>query len=78
MPIMDGFTATRIIKGLILKKTPYICGLSAHANQEAKDKGVDAGMDQYLTKPLNRKELYDLIEVIAHPSSAENNSAQKA
>lgn len=78
MPIMDGFTATRIIKGLILKKTPYICGLSAHANQEAKDKGLDAGMDQYLTKPLNRKELYDLIEIIAHPSSAENNSAQKA
>ncbi|PCI44624.1 MAG: hypothetical protein COB51_09920 [Moraxellaceae bacterium] len=78
MPIMDGFTATRIIKGLILKKTPYVCGLSAHANQEAKDKGFDAGMDHYLTKPLNRQELYDLIEIIAESPSDESNSSKSA
>ncbi|PCJ15190.1 MAG: hypothetical protein COB04_13515, partial [Gammaproteobacteria bacterium] len=75
MPIMDGFTATRIIKGLILNKAPYICGLSAHANQESKDKGFDAGMDHYLTKPLNRDELYRLIESVNSGLLNDNDSA---
>lgn len=58
MPIMDGLTATRIIKERQrkgdFKKTPII-GMTANALKEDREKCLNAGMDEYIPKPLDLK-----------------------
>ena len=66
MPEVDGLTATREIrKSLPADRQPLIYGLTAHATTEYRDICLHAGMDGYLTKPLDRKKLCDLIEELS-------------
>lgn len=60
LPVMDGYTATRKIRET-LKTTPII-GLSAHAMQGDADRALDAGCNDYLTKPVNDALLFDLLD----------------
>jgi len=62
MPIMDGFETTAQIRAMRgdVAKTPIIA-LTAHAMADDKQKCIDAGMDDYLTKPVNRKNLITLV-----------------
>jgi two-component system, sensor histidine kinase len=55
MPVMDGVTATTLLreKGI----TTTICAMTANAFQEDKDKCFDAGMNGFLSKPLQRTQL---------------------
>ncbi|WP_419537281.1 ammonium transporter [Endozoicomonas sp.] len=62
MPEMDGLTATRFIReqdGHELQ--PIIIGLSAHAMTNHEEKGLAAGMDWYLTKPVTLEQLQSAI-----------------
>ena len=53
LPVMDGWEATRAIKAdANLKHTPVI-GLSAHAMSGDRQKALEAGCNDYLTKPLD-------------------------
>lgn len=58
MPVMDGYEATRAIRQLPnpLGDLPII-GLSAHAMSEHRQRALEAGMNDYLTKPLRRDAL---------------------
>ena len=60
MPEMDGLTATRTIRKMeeeqSLARTPVIC-LTAHALVADKQKCIDAGMDDYLSKPIVEADL---------------------
>ena len=60
MPEMDGLTATRTIRKMeeeqSLARTPVI-GLTAHALVADKQKCIDAGMDDYLSKPIVEADL---------------------
>lgn len=57
LPKMDGWTATRLIKAdENLAKIPVIA-LTAHAMVGDRDRALQAGCDDYLTKPLNLREL---------------------
>ena len=60
MPEMDGLTATRTIRKMeeeqSLARTPVI-GLTAHALVAEKQKCIDAGMDDYLSKPIVEADL---------------------
>ena len=64
MPEMDGLTATRIIRNVedeqTLKRTPII-GLTAHALVADKQKCIDSGMDDYLSKPIVEADLKNAI-----------------
>ena len=51
LPVLDGYQATSQIRQLF-PKIPVI-GLSANAMQEDKDKAATAGMNDYLTKPVD-------------------------
>lgn len=54
MPIMDGVTATRTIKKRRAPNPhPYIVAVTAHAIKGDRDKYVAAGMDDYISKPIN-------------------------
>lgn len=64
MPEMDGIDATQEIRRWEqenhLEPTPVVA-LSAHAMKGDIDKALASGMDDYLTKPFNSKDLYQTI-----------------
>jgi len=65
MPEMDGYTATRLIRqadsGVVNPHIPIIA-LTANAMQGDREKALDAGMDDYLTKPVNSDSLSATIQ----------------
>ena len=57
MPVMDGLTATRLIrKEKLAQKTPIVA-MTANAMQGDRDLCLDAGMDDYVAKPIEPDEL---------------------
>jgi len=75
MPGVDGLMATRLTRALPAPHSRvWIAGLSADPRSEARSAAMDAGMDDYLTKPL-RSEAFDrtvarLSRRQAHPQTA--------
>ncbi len=62
MPEMDGFALLEAIrKSSTLRMTPVIM-LSARAGEESRIEGLDAGADDYLTKPFTARELMARVE----------------
>lgn len=85
MPVMDGFEATRRIKKL-RPEIPVIAQ-TAFAFGEDKEKAMAAGCTDFITKPVNRKNLMDVISknilvvllllmaaCSSHPGSVESTS----
>lgn len=69
LPEMDGYQATVAIRNLekgndghppAKKKTPIVA-LTAHATEDDKQKCLEAGMDDFLTKPLQRGDLLQTV-----------------
>ncbi|GAB2557179.1 PAS domain S-box protein [Spirosoma aerophilum] len=60
MPIMDGLEATRIIRREISPSIPIIA-LTASAIRSDKEECFKAGMDDFLAKPFDEKELIDQL-----------------
>ena len=73
MPVMDGFEATRQIRrlerGQQLAAVPIIA-LTAHILEEHRQHGLDAGMDDFLGKPLDSGVLYSTLERYLDPQGA--------
>jgi signal transduction histidine kinase/ActR/RegA family two-component response regulator len=68
MSEMDGFKTTHAIRhelsGHIGPSTPIIA-MTAHAMQSDKDRCLEAGMDAFLTKPMDMEELGRILAVVA-------------
>jgi signal transduction histidine kinase/CheY-like chemotaxis protein len=61
MPVMDGLTATRLIRAEPALKTLPIVAMTAHAMQGDKEKSLAAGMNDHLTKPINMEKLTGIL-----------------
>jgi PAS domain S-box-containing protein len=62
MPEMDGLTATREIRKAGLSKTKIpIVAMTAHAMKGDRDRCMQAGMNAYLTKPVNPEYLVEIL-----------------
>lgn len=64
MPIMDGYEATKAIReGKInaFNKDIAIIAVTADAMPKTKDKVLEIGMNDYMTKPINKNELFNKI-----------------
>ena len=64
MPVMNGFDTTRVIKEL-RPDLPVIVQ-TAFTSKDEKDKSHEAGCDGYITKPINKVELLELITLLLH------------
>ena len=61
MPEMNGYEATSIIVERRKEDRPIIIAMTANAMQGDRDKCIEAGMDDYITKPMK---INDLVRVI--------------
>lgn len=52
MPVMDGLEATRRIRQLVLERRPVIIAMTANVQPSDRQNCLEAGMDDFLTKPL--------------------------
>jgi signal transduction histidine kinase/DNA-binding response OmpR family regulator len=61
MPEMDGLEATRVIRREMKEKGPRIIAMTAEAMAGDREKCLDAGMDDYITKPIRAEELQSAL-----------------
>ncbi len=70
MPEMDGLTATGLIRSNNRHpKQPTILAMTAHAMQGDRERCIDAGMDDYISKPVHSGELVDKLMMWLKPES---------
>ena len=71
MPKMDGLDSARNILRDLGENAPPIIALTAKSSDQDKKIAKEAGMTDYLTKPLDRKKLLSAIQhVLANPNSS--------
>ena len=68
MPEMDGYTAARKIRSELHSNIPVIA-MTAHAMAGEREKCLQAGMNEYLAKPIREEELYRMIQVFTGKNS---------
>ncbi|MBC7848259.1 MAG: response regulator [Chitinophagaceae bacterium] len=75
MPELDGIEATQRIRKLVLDKQPIIIALTANAMPGDRDKCIEAGMNDYLSKPIRIEELTDKLKNSCEDLSAKHDAA---
>jgi CheY-like chemotaxis protein len=63
LPVMDGWTATRVLKADAATRGIPVIGLTAHAMAGDREKCLEAGCDEYDTKPVDFPRLLEKIQV---------------
>jgi len=61
MPVMDGYVATNLIRETYGPNDLSIIAMTANAMREERQKCLDAGMNDYITKPVDVQALYAML-----------------
>ncbi len=65
MPVMDGYTATQRLREWEQaqgRKPVFVCGASAHALPEYRERAISAGMNDFITKPLRMADVQRVLQ----------------
>ncbi|MBF0117864.1 MAG: response regulator [Desulfobacterales bacterium] len=65
MPVMDGFEATKKIRdpsSKVINHNVPVIAMTAHAMKGVKEQCLDAGMNDYISKPIKPEALFKIIE----------------
>ncbi len=68
LPVMDGWEATKNIKANSTTKLIPVIALTAHAMSGDREKALEAGCDDYDTKPIDLPRLLTKIDAFISPS----------
>lgn len=77
LPLMDGWEATRTLKAAPATKHIPVIALTAHAMSTDRERAIEAGCNDYDTKPIELPRLLGKIEALIcrdTPSRVENNA----
>ncbi len=61
MPEMDGFEASRAIRERWRERAPHIIAVTAHAMEDDRKRCIEAGMDDYISKPVKIEDLAEML-----------------
>ncbi len=64
LPVMDGWTATSHLKAQELTRHIPVIALTAHAMTGDREKAIEAGCDEFDTKPVELNRLLSKIEAL--------------
>ena len=76
MPIMDGLQATKAIRQMPEWDGLPIIAVSANAMKEDREEGLAAGMNGYITKPIEIKQLYETLKTWLAPTEPREQGKQ--
>ncbi|SMP40134.1 response regulator [Anoxynatronum buryatiense] len=65
MPLRDGYEATKMIRGINSERQPYIVALTANATNDDKQKCFEAGMNEFMPKPISLERINLIMEKMA-------------
>ena len=81
MPVMDGFECTRLIRARIqlgeVKPVPIIA-LTANAMRGDRERCLDVGMDDYISKPLRLQDMRSMLKRWFEPEGAYTSMIERA
>jgi CheY-like chemotaxis protein len=76
MPEMDGYEATRLIRDPQSKVRNHqvpIIAMTAHAMKGDRERCIEAGMDDYIAKPIQPKRFFEVMKAFLPESSSDPN-----
>jgi two-component system sensor histidine kinase/response regulator len=76
MPQMDGLEAAAAIRELELSRKSHIpiIAMTAHAVKGDRERCIEAGMDDYVSKPIDSDKLFEAIETLTRSSDTSDQS----
>lgn len=77
MPEMDGYEATIYTRKELKNNVPIIA-LTAHAMAGEREKCLQMGMNEYITKPINANHLFEIIYRTVKPTTPEQKRMPEA
>lgn len=72
MPVMDGLEATGHIRSSSIGQQPLIIAMTANAMSEDRERCIQAGMDDYISKPVNLNELMAALKEASYSKTRAN------
>jgi CheY-like chemotaxis protein len=69
LPLVDGWEATRLLKASELTQHIPIIALTAHAMSSDKQKAMEAGCNDYDTKPIDLDRLINKMDNLLQPNN---------
>jgi CheY-like chemotaxis protein len=75
MPVMDGVTATRELRKLQGLGNVPVVAMTANAMEQDRRKCLEAGMNDYLVKPIEPKDMWTILVRWIRPRQAPGNAA---